>query len=132
MQIRKNLWRSSLVVFLLCCCQIGKSQTDNTINERQGDFYFSISPEYRITPFYTGTRTSDLGSLVDFQAQNASTAVNYDFNYFPLKNLALGFSHSLRYDHIVKGELSLFNDMQTIAPDENGPDTFARKFKVSR
>jgi hypothetical protein len=104
----------------MCCCALGKSQTNDSINERRGNLYFSVSPEYRITPFYTGIRTSELGSLVDFQTQNASAALNYDFNYFPLKNLALGFSHSFRYDHIVKGELSLFNDTQTIAPDENG------------
>lgn len=62
--------------------------------------FFSLGTEYRIIPFYSLTSNTYKSSPVNIDFQNSGVAFNYTFDFFVTKNLALGFSNSIRYDLI--------------------------------
>lgn len=108
-----------VIILILCFCGNVFGQNKFDREQRKGSFYFSISPEYRITPIFGFAPRSNIGRNIEVNEQNSGVALSYAFDWFILKNLSLGFSHSFRYDHIVKGELPL-DSQSTIAPDTNG------------
>ena len=96
------------------CATLSYSQSKDKsfyIEERKKNLFFSIGSEYRITPIYSPLESILLTNYVlAVDAQNSGAAINYSLDYFITKNLALGFSHSIRYDVIL-------NDANNISSD---------------
>ena len=77
------------------------STSDTPPKARQGQLYFSIGTEYRtgdIENVFKSRAFPNRG--LDVKDLNRGAAFSYSLDYFFTQNLSLGFSHSLRYDHI--------------------------------
>ena len=81
--------------------------TSNTLPKaRQGQLYFSIGTEYRIGHIYNFSNNSVWNARgLSVEDLNRGAAFSYSLDYFITDNLSLGFSHSLRYDHIHESTL---------------------------
>jgi len=95
------LWLSPQLLFAQETSETLKKE--NHPVSRQGQLYFSVGTEYRTglienpnRDTYRITRGIDIGDL------NRGTAFNYSLDYFITHDLSIGFSHSLRYDHILQ------------------------------
>ncbi len=99
--MNKNLFLLTTILFFVCYCCVGQ---ENRI-DRKGRFYFSLGPEYRITPFYKFSPTTrnarNFSAYTNIDKQNSGTAVKLDIEYFITKKLGLGFSNSFRYDLVI-------------------------------
>lgn len=68
-------------------------------DKRGGKFYFSVGPEYRVTPIYNFSTSSEEGAqYTNVDSQNSGTAINFDVEFFIINNLSLGYTTSFRYD----------------------------------
>lgn len=114
------LYQSKIIISIILLSQLAKAQESYDIGERQGNVFFSISSEYRITPIFPIANSSLLGSVVDVNEQNSGTSLNYAFDWFISRDLSLGFSNSLRFDHIAIGDIDTINGTKVVAPNENG------------
>lgn len=111
--------RIFILLFLLLY-NVVSAQNSFDLEERQGTLFFKLSSEYRITPFFRPQQPSPIGLLIELNEQNSGAAFNYAFDWFATKNLSLGFSHSLRYDHILRGNIDTFGSEDLVAADING------------
>lgn len=108
-----------LFVFLFCCNLLAQSKFSSSY--REGEFYLSISSEYRITPIFpNATRGSLINSVVEVNEQNSGASLNYALDWFISRDFSLGFSNSLRFDHIAIGDIDTINGTEVVAPNENG------------
>ena len=99
----KNLLYSLLaVVWLFPTSLLAKDNAlPETTNVRQGQLYFSIGTEYRIGHIYNFSNNSVWNARgLSVEDLNRGAAFSYSLDYFFTHNLSIGFSHSLRYDHI--------------------------------
>ena len=99
----KNLLYSLLaIVWLFPTSLLAQdNELPATTNVRQGQLYFSIGTEYRtgdIENVFKSRAFPNRG--LDVKDLNRGAAFSYSLDYFFTQNLSLGFSHSLRYDHI--------------------------------
>lgn len=91
-------------LFLLLFSWQMTSQNLLSKEDRKGSLFFKISSEYRIVSLFDDD--IDQIDVVDVQDQTTGLAFNYAFDWFTGKNFSLGFSHTLRYDHILKARLN--------------------------
>lgn len=93
------------LLFLQCSlCVFG--QESLTRENRKGGLFFKTSLEYRIASIYNDGPKTERSVFVDINDQNTGAAINYAFDWFVGKNVSLGFSHSLRYDHLLNEGLN--------------------------
>jgi hypothetical protein len=74
------------------------SQNSYDIDQRRGKLFFNIGTEYRITPFYKGSRRSQLGISTNVDGQNSGIALSGSLDYFITRDLSLGIGNGIRYD----------------------------------
>jgi hypothetical protein len=98
---------SLLLICLITVHVFAQESTDPKsydIGQRKGNLFFSLGSEYRITPYYNLNPNPNENQFTfvptNIDLQNSGVAFNYTFDYFVTKNLALGFSNSIRYDLI--------------------------------
>lgn len=102
----KNCFKSMsqlISLFLLLFSWQITSQNLLSKEDRKGNLFFKISSEYRIVSLFD--RDIDQIDVVDVQDQTTGLGFNYAFDWFTGTNFSLGFSHTLRYDHILKARL---------------------------
>ncbi|WP_430966732.1 hypothetical protein [Spongiimicrobium sp. 2-473A-2-J] len=79
---------------------VGHAQDTET--GRKGQLYFSLGPEYRITPIYdVAIPLSEEASFTNIDKQNSGMALNLELEYFVSKKLSVGFINSFRYDLVL-------------------------------
>lgn len=108
-----------ILYLLLLLTSYAYGQKSYDISERKGQLFFKVSSEYRVTPIWRSVPRDRTGSFVEINEQNSGVALSYAFDWFIAKNWSLGFSHSLRYDHILVGPVELENSTIEAVPDEN-------------
>ena len=103
----KYLFKLVLVVMLPLASFAQESEID-----RKGRFLFNLGPEYRITPIYNIPEVTNftIASYTNIDKQNSGMALNFGTEYFVTKNLALGFTNSLRYDLVISEFTEIQND----------------------
>ncbi|UJH67521.1 hypothetical protein [Allomuricauda sp. SCSIO 65647] len=69
--------------------------------ERKGKFFFSLGPEYRITPVYKLNNISREALFTNPDMQNSGISLNIGVSYYITERLSVGFNNSFRYDLIV-------------------------------
>lgn len=96
-----------IISILLLQCSLCVFGQENLKREnRKGALFFKTSLEYRIASIYSDGPRNPQASLIDINDQNTGAAINYALDWFVGKNLSLGFSHSLRYDHLLNQGLN--------------------------
>lgn len=99
------------IFFLISSTLLSQSNDKFSIENRKNNLFLSVGSEYRITPIRESAETAVLTNyILSVDAQNSGAAFSYSLDYFFTKNLALGFSHSIRYDVIL-------NDANNITED---------------
>lgn len=63
-------------------------------------FYFTIGPEYRVTPVYKPNDLSKQAAYTNPDMQNSGLALNLGIDYYFTENFSIGFKNSFRYDLI--------------------------------
>ena len=96
------LWLSPQLLFAQDTTETLKKE--NHPVSRQGQLYFSVGTEYRTGAIDNPHKTRSFPNRgIDVEDLTRGTAFNYSLDYFFTNNLSIGFSHSLRYDHIHQG-----------------------------
>lgn len=114
-------YRPKIIISIILFSQLAKAQESHHIGEREGNVFFSISSEYRITPIFgLTTERSTINNAIEVNEQNSGASLNYAFDWFISQDFSLGFSNSLRYDHIAIGNIDTIDGTEKAAPNENG------------
>lgn len=109
-----------LRLFFLILSGVLSSQNSFDLEERKGAVFFKLASQYRFTPIFGPQEPSRAGLAIELNEQNTGAALNYAIDWFVIKNLSLGFSHSLRYDHILEGNIDTFGSDDIVTADRNG------------
>lgn len=106
-----------LMILVLCNIQL-IAQNRFSAEDRKGQLFFNVSSEYRVASLFDQDITTI--NAVDLQDQTTGLAFNYAFDWFTGRKISFGFSHSLRYDHILKATLDPNQIGISSAVDTNG------------
>jgi hypothetical protein len=103
------------------------SPNDNSQNkERKGKLFFSLGTEYRLGLVYNFGSDSETvwkSRGIDAQDLNRGSALFYSLDYFVSNPFSVGFSHSLRYDHLYQAsqeDIAGGIESQSLAKDTYG------------
>ncbi|MEK6153887.1 hypothetical protein WIW50_11530 [Flavobacteriaceae bacterium 3-367] len=108
--------RFKLILLLALLSFTGNAQDTET--DRKGQFYFSMGPEYRITPIYdTGAPFSEEAFFTNIDKQNSGTALNVELEYFVSNRFSVGFINSFRYDLVLLDAREITGDFGVEAAD---------------
>lgn len=94
------------------------SNAQDTETDRKGQCYFSLGPEYRITPIYdTAAPLREEAFFTNIDKQNSGMALNIELEYFVSKRLSVGFINSFRYDLVLSDAREITGDFGVEAAD---------------
>lgn len=105
-----------LVILVLCTIRL-IGQNSFSKEDRKGQLFLDVSSEYRVASLFDQDITTI--DVVDLQDQTTGLAFSYAFDWFTGSKVSFGFSHSLRYDHILKATINLDQIGTSSAVDTN-------------
>ena len=88
--------------------------------ERQGNLFFKVGVEYRVTPIYSvpvGGFLNAGGFYTNVDGLHNGTAISYGIEYFISKSLSISFVNSLRHEPFLYPFRSIETDFGAIKPE---------------
>lgn len=111
----------NLILIIFCILATATfSQNSYDIDQRKGKLFFSLGTELRPVPFRSknAVYNSRFSMASNGDAQSSGMAFSYSFDFFINKNLAIGFSQSVRYD-LITVPLDEITDSFGVRPANN-------------